>query len=176
MALYVFRKENLEYKIIEPAFFIFAIFISILSARLQIIWPSAFTLCFAVILHHFDMIKNAVNLSADDNKTFFIYSFEILMVISVFPAVFDTYLFFALIIAFLMLFVIVAPFTGFSGIISQFLPEIPEKYKNTYFTPSFFVIVYLLCIVFCIPSFIIGLSVLAFLTFHINFKSIKTAK
>lgn len=174
-ALYVFSKERPEFKMIEPAFFILAVFISILSARLQIVWPSIFTLFIAVLLHHFDLIKKAVSLRSEDDSPFFLFSIEVLTVISVFPAIFDTYLFISLITAVAMLFVLVSPFTGFSGIISQMVPDVPAGFRDTWFSPSFFVIVYSLCVIFCIPSFIISLTALAFLVLRtvLNNKEIK---
>lgn len=170
-SLYIFRKERPEFRIIEPAFFIFAVFISILSARLQIVWPSIFTLLLAVFLHHFNMIKRAVSLRSEDQSPFFLFTFEVLMVIAVFPAVFDTYLFLSLITAAAMLFVLASPFTGFSGMISSAVPEISGDYSENWLSPSFFLIVYSLCVLFCIPSLITGLASLAFLVLRIKFNN-----
>lgn len=173
LSMHIFFKEKFEYKIIEPAFFILTVFISILSARLQIVWPSMFVLFGVTVLLHFNQIRTAVSPGKEESKPFFLFSYEILAAISIFPIVFDTHLFFALIISILMLFVIFSPHIGYSYLMVAMLPEISENHAGTYFSPSFFIIVYGAAVILCVPSIIIGAASLIYLALYTNINNEK---
>jgi choline kinase len=165
IALSLLKLEHFDWRIIDTLFFVSAIFISVISVKLDIIFPSVLTVFLATLIYHLNKLRNSVK-PGDDVSGFTLFSYSVNIVISVIPAVLSTNVFAGVIILVFMVMMVSSTVTGLSGYLSTNVPVLPEKVLNTYLAPSFFAVVYLILALLPVPGIITALICAVFIFFY----------
>ncbi len=156
LLLSAFKKEHFEWNAITPLFLITAIFISAISIRLEIMWPSLITYFSAVLFYNTSKIRNFVRSSSDNvNGSFFSLPFN--ASVAAVPVLFATYPTVSLLFSIFLLFVIFAPIGGYINLLELQTPKVPSYLFKTYLSPAFSFFVLAGMILLHIPALIISL-------------------
>ncbi|HQB09757.1 MAG TPA: hypothetical protein PLW37_07810, partial [bacterium] len=161
-----FKKEHFDWRIIDTLFFISAIIISLISIKLEIAFPSIFTVIGSTLIYYLNRLKNSVKPSADEQSGFSLFSYGVNMVISMIPVVLGTNFIAGLIILVFMVATVSSKVTGLDAVIRTQVPELPEEISAKYMSPSFFALVYLILVVLPVPFVVTAVTGAIFLLFH----------
>lgn len=164
-ALGLFKKEHFDWRIIDTLFFISAVFVSVISVKLEIAFPSIVSVLGATILFYLNRLKNAVKPSVDEQTGFSLFSYGVNMVISMIPVVLGTNFIAGLIILILMVATVSSKVTGLYSFICDQVPELPEEIFAKYMSPAFFALIYSVLVIFHVPLIVTAVTGAIFLLF-----------
>lgn len=165
IALSILKIEHFDWRIIDTLFFVGAVFITVISVKLEIVFPSLLTVFFSTLIYYLNKLKNSVKPGGDD-EGFSLFSYSVNMVISVIPVVLSFNFVTGLLILIFMTVVASSTITGLHSLFASQVPKLPEKISDTYLSPAFFVVLYTLLVVFKIPGIITALVCAVFLFFY----------
>jgi 1L-myo-inositol 1-phosphate cytidylyltransferase len=164
-ALALFKKEHFDWRIIDTLFFISAVFVSIISVKLEIAFPSIFTVFGSTLLYYLNRLKNSVKPSAEEQSGFSLFSYGVNMVISMMPVVLGANFIAGLIILILMAATVSSRVTGLHAVIRAQVPELHEEMSAKYLSPSFFALIYAVLVILPVPFIVTAAAGAIFLVF-----------
>jgi len=160
--LSAFKRENFDWSIVTPVYYLTAMFISAVSIRLEISWPALVTYFIAVLIANVFKIRDFVK-SGQSLRKFDLFSFPFNASVAMIPVIFRTYPVAAVLVATMLSFIIFAPVAGYFELIRQQAPKIPANVLRTYLAPSFSFFALAAMTILQVPALIISIIFLFYI-------------